>query len=70
MNPFETKAVRVIPRKLHNVVPADPDDNKFIDCAVEGEPDYIVSDDPHLLELKEYMGIKIITPKKFLKLLK
>ena len=65
-----TRAVQISPKRLHNVIVEDPEDNKFIDCAVEGKADYIVSGDPHLLALKEYLGTKIITSKKFLKLLK
>ncbi|MFH1774368.1 MAG: hypothetical protein ABH874_05365 [Methanobacteriota archaeon] len=36
--------------------------DKFIECALTGEVDYIVSGDRHLLELKKYRGIKILTP--------
>ncbi|MBI5875222.1 MAG: putative toxin-antitoxin system toxin component, PIN family [Deltaproteobacteria bacterium] len=46
----------------------DPADNKFIECAIEGEADYIVSGDEHLLSLKHYKGIQIISAKDFLKL--
>jgi putative PIN family toxin of toxin-antitoxin system len=48
------------------VIKNDPDDNKFIECAVEGVADYIISGDHHLREIKEYQGIKIITPAEFL----
>jgi predicted nucleic acid-binding protein len=44
----------------------DPDDNKFIECALECRADYIVSGDTHLLNLKEYEGIKIINAGEFL----
>lgn len=43
----------------------DPDDNKFLACALEAEADYIVSGDNHLLELKHYQGIQIVTAKIF-----
>jgi len=45
----------------------DPDDNKFIETALIGDCDYIISGDKHLLELKSYKGIKIIKPAAFLK---
>lgn len=51
-----------------NVIAHDPD-NKFLEAAVEGKANYIVSRDHHLLDLKEYQGIKIITPEKFLKII-
>jgi putative PIN family toxin of toxin-antitoxin system len=48
----------------------DPDDNKFLGCAIEGEADYIVSGDEHLLSLKIFKGIQIINTDSFLKILK
>lgn len=45
-------------------------DNKFLETAVEGNAEYIVSQDKHLLELKEYKGIKIVLPEDFLEILK
>ncbi len=53
-----------------DAIKADPDDNKILECAVASGASYIVSGDRHLLELKEYGKIKIITPKVALDLLK
>ena len=50
-------------------VKKDPEDNKFIACAIEGEADYIVSGDGHLLSLKHYKGIQIVDANSFLKVL-
>lgn len=49
-------------------VKKDPADNKFIECAMEGEADYIVSGDEHLLDLKHYKGIQIVSVNDFLEL--
>jgi putative PIN family toxin of toxin-antitoxin system len=46
-------------------VSADVDDNKFVECAVAGGADFIVSGDKHLLELGSYEGIQIVTPPMF-----
>lgn len=46
----------------------DPDDNKFLDCALTGKADYLVSGDKDLLSLNKIETIKIITPAKFLKI--
>ena len=51
------------------IIERDPDDDKFLDAAIEGNADFIVSGDRHLLDLKAYEGIKILTPKEFLQLL-
>jgi len=44
----------------------DPEDNKLLGCAMEGEADYIVSGDDHLLSLKTYKGIQIVNAHNFL----
>ena len=51
------------------VVKADPADDIYIAAATEGLADYIVSGDRHLLDLAEYGGIRIVTPRTFLSLL-
>ena len=48
---------------------ADPDDDMFLECALAGGADVVVSRDPHLLQLKECRGIRIMTPAVFLALL-
>ncbi len=52
-----------------DVVKSDPDDNKILECAVACGASYIVSGDKHLLNLKEYGNIKIISPKDAIDLL-
>ncbi len=57
----------VIPIRKVKAVEADPDDNMIIECAIAGNTDYIITKDHHLLDLKEFEGIKILTPEEFLK---
>lgn len=45
----------------------DEDDLKFVELAVEADADFIVSGDSHLLNLKKYQNIRILTPAEFLK---
>ena len=52
----------VAPSKKFDAVKEDADDNKVIECAVESGAEYIVSYDKHLLNLKEFQGIKIVKP--------
>ena len=47
------------------VIKDDPNDDKFISCAIEGKADYIVSGDIHLKKLGEFLGVKIISPRSF-----
>jgi hypothetical protein len=49
------------------VVQEDPDDDKFIECALALQAEVIITGDKTLEKLNEYMGIKILTPQQFLK---
>ncbi|MDI6603573.1 MAG: putative toxin-antitoxin system toxin component, PIN family [Thermoanaerobacteraceae bacterium] len=51
-------------------VSRDKDDDKFINCAIDGNCSYIISGDKDLLEIKEYKGIRILTVKEFLQIIK
>jgi putative PIN family toxin of toxin-antitoxin system len=52
------------------VIAISDDDNRVLECAVDGHADFIVTGDTkHILPLKEYKGIKILTPSEFARLL-
>jgi len=59
----------VEPKIKFNEIKDDPDDNIILECAAEGNVDFIVSQDKHLLKLKEFKEIKIIPPEEFLKII-
>ena len=61
-------AKQIKPKQKIDVVKDDPDDNKVIECAIESSSDYIITYDKHLLKLKEFRGIKIITSEEFNKI--
>ncbi|MEK6894432.1 MAG: putative toxin-antitoxin system toxin component, PIN family [Nanoarchaeota archaeon] len=65
-----SKAIIVTPTVQFEAVKVDPDDNKFIDIAVEGNAEYIVTQDKDLLDIKEFQGIKIVKPQEFLRIFK
>ena len=48
------------------IIPQDPEDEKFLACAVDAGADLIVSGDRHLLDLGEHRGIPIITVREFI----
>jgi len=54
--------------ELPGVTP-DPDDDAVVACAVEGDADYIVSRDAHLLGLGEHEGVRVVEPAEFVQLL-
>ncbi|PIN77900.1 putative toxin-antitoxin system toxin component, PIN family [Candidatus Woesearchaeota archaeon CG10_big_fil_rev_8_21_14_0_10_33_12] len=64
-----SKALIVDPKQKFNVANGDPDDNKFLEAAIEGKADYIISKDKHLLNIKIFKDIPILTPEQFLNIL-
>ncbi len=60
----------IYPSKNIEIIKEDISDNKILECALEGKVDYIITYDKHLLKLKEFGSIKIITPEEFLEKLK
>ncbi|OQX21305.1 MAG: putative toxin-antitoxin system toxin component, PIN family [Desulfobacteraceae bacterium IS3] len=46
-----------------NMIGADPDDNKFADCAVSANAHYLISNDRHfsVLDKTEFPGIEVLT---------
>jgi hypothetical protein len=61
VEPVKTSAV-------FRIIVEDPSDDKFLVLAVDGQADHIISGDKHLLGLKEFRGIKIVTAEEFLSL--
>lgn len=57
----------VIPKKKIKIIKVDPTDNMFLEAALEAKVDYIISGDKkHLLSLKKFQGVPIISAKQFL----
>lgn len=61
---FTTKTPRI------KVVKDDPDDDKFIECAVALKAEVIITGDKAIEVIGEYINIKILTPQQFLKIYK
>jgi predicted nucleic acid-binding protein len=55
----------VAPQEDITAVEDDPDDDKFLEAAVAGDVDYLVSGDGHLLSLGSFRGIDIVEPRTF-----
>jgi putative PIN family toxin of toxin-antitoxin system len=60
----------VVPEEKIKFIEDDPKDDKFLEAAIVGKVDFIVSGDKHLLDLKEFRSIPIITGREFLDWLK
>jgi putative PIN family toxin of toxin-antitoxin system len=57
---FTTKTPRI------KIIKNDPDDDKFIECAVALKAHAIITGDKEILTIKEYADIRILTPQQFL----
>lgn len=56
----------VTPKLGPSIIQEDPSDDKFLHCAKAGKAGVIITGDQHLLSLKSYGKIKILTPSQFL----
>ena len=67
---IKARTILIQPKNKVSVIKENDDDNRILECAIEGTVRYLISGDKkHLLPLKEYQGTKIISPSDFLKLL-
>ena len=48
-----------------NQTTSDPDDNKFMECAIASNSEIIISGDKHLLKVSGYQGITVLKPREF-----
>ena len=53
---------------LHESVCDDPDDDKFVACALAGRCRLPVSGDKHLLYVTGYRGVRVLRPRAFVDL--
>jgi putative PIN family toxin of toxin-antitoxin system len=63
-----TRIVKI--RSEFSVILEDPDDDIILRTGYDGKASYIVSGDNHLLTLRKYRRIKIVTVDEMLKILK
>ena len=67
---IRAKTILVEPKTRVSAIKEKDDDNRILECAVEAKVEYLISGDrKHLLPLREYQGIKILSPAEFLRTL-
>ena len=60
----------MVPYRKVDIVKNDEADNRILECALEAQAHYLVSGDKrHLLPLKKFEGIRIVSPAEFLEFL-
>ena len=66
---IKAKTILIHPKNKVSVIKEKDDDNRILECAIEGRVHYLISGDrKHLLPLKEYQKTKILSPSEFLKI--
>lgn len=53
-------------KTIMRIIKEDPSDDKFLTCALAVKADFIISGDKHLLKLKSFQNIPILTPREFM----
>lgn len=66
---FREFAVLVTPGETISAIQEDPQDNRVLECALAGGAAYVVSGDYHLLKLKAFRDIQILSSSQFLAVL-
>ena len=66
IEPLLAEYFEIIEETLFGLYSRDPDDDKFINCAISSGSEYIISGDNDLLILKEIESVKIVDAKYFL----
>jgi hypothetical protein len=63
-------SVLVNPKFKFRVIEEDPEDDKVLDCALQAHAEFIVSGDRHLLKLRKFRNVRILSPRGFLDVLR
>lgn len=63
-----TREAQWVDINLQIVVCRDPKDNKFLELAICGQADYLVTGDADLIVLHPFQGIQILVPSAFLQI--
>ena len=66
MDMLTVNSVLIEAPALSKPVCADPDDDKFIACAIAGKVKTIVSGDKHLLKVDGFRNIRVLKPREFI----
>ena len=59
------RASWVVPKVTIDDVTKDPDDNAFLECALESKADFLITDNIHHFPEKKFRHTSIVTPSEF-----
>jgi len=66
---YSPALIKISPHYRFNLIHTDEDDNKFVDCAIRGNSDFLITSDHHFNVLKgiDFPKIEVISPGEFIK---
>lgn len=67
---YHSKTATIVKTKPHIKILMDDPDNRILECALKTKADYIVTGDKHLLSLKNFEGISLISLSDFDEMIK
>jgi len=70
INSIEEIGNKIVPKRQIKNGSRDKTDNKYLECGITADVDYVISGDIYLLELGEYEKIKIVTAQKYLEIIR
>ncbi len=56
----------VLPSKTVDLITIDPTDNKFLECALEAQADFLITGNIRHFPFKKFQRTRIVTPKEFI----
>lgn len=62
---YYRRAEVVRTRSHFNEILDDQEDNKLLEAAVDGQAEYIITEDRHLLEISSFKGVEMLRPQEF-----
>ena len=65
---YMNSSVFMQPSFTLKIIKEDEDDNRILECAELVKVDYIITGDEHLLDLRSFKSIRIVSPKEFLQI--
>ena len=66
---IKKNAKLVKPSVSVDIIKSDPEDNKFLECALEAQADYFITGDIKNFSFKKFRNIPIVTPREFLNII-
>ncbi|MBW1838195.1 MAG: putative toxin-antitoxin system toxin component, PIN family [Deltaproteobacteria bacterium] len=63
---LKNKALFVVPEKKLEIIKEDPEDNMFLECALEAEADFLITGNKKHFPFKTFKGISVVSPGEFI----